>query len=120
MQALGITEVKELATAAAKLGTAAGKVLADGKVTLADTVHVPGILSGLKDLSGVEFSKLVPEMKDLDEAEREELAAHFSATFDIPNDTVEAVVEQGLALVLMALEAILAFVQVGAKAKQAA
>ena len=120
MATLGITEVKELATAAAKLGTAAGRILEDGKVGLADMVHVPMILGGLKDLSGVEFASLLPELKDLSEGERDELAAHFGALFDLPNDGVEAIVEQGLAIVLMALEAILAFVKVGDKVKKAA
>lgn len=120
MQKLGIQEVKELATAAAKLGTGAGKILEDGKVTFADTIHVPTILGGLKDLAGVDYKAVLPEAKDLDDTERAELGAHFSATFDLPNDSVEVVVEQGLELCLMALQAILTFVKIGEKAKAVA
>lgn len=120
MQKLDVTSLKQLATAGAKIGTATGKILADGKVDFTDVVHLPAVLNGIKDLSGVDYKALLPELKDLDDTERAELSAHFSATFDIPNDSVEVVVEQGLDICLMVLQAILSFVRVGEVTKTAA
>lgn len=117
MQKLGIQDIKALATAGAKMGTATGKILEDGKVDWRDTMHVPSVLGALKDLSSVDFGQVLPQAKDLDDAECAELAAHFKATFDLPDDSVEVVVEQGLELVLMALQAILAFAKVGEKVR---
>lgn len=112
MQQLGIENVKTLASVAAKMGTAAGKVLEDGVVDWRDTFQLPAFLGALKDVSKVDFKALVPEVKDLDEAEKADLSAHFQKTFDWPDDAVEGVVEQGLEIVLAALEAVLSFVRV--------
>jgi hypothetical protein len=117
MQKLGVQEVKDLASAVAKTGAAAAKILADGQVTLSDTVHLPGVLAGLKGFADVEYLALLPELKDLDEAERAELAKDFQSKFDIPNDTVEAVVEQGYALLLEGLDAVMAFLKIGQQVK---
>lgn len=120
VQQLSVQELKDLAGAVAKIGTGIGKVLEDGKVDWRDTVHVPAILSGIRELSEVSFQALLPELKDMDDAEREDLAAHFRGAFELPNDSTEAVIEQGLELVLMGLQAVLAFTKIGQAVKVAA
>lgn len=119
-QKLGIENLKLVASFAAKFGTATGKVLEDGKVDWRDAGQVPAILGSLKDLGRADLKAVVPEAKDLDEAEQKDLAAHFKTTFDWPDDKIESIVEQGLELVLSALDAILTFQRIGAQVKAAA
>ncbi len=52
--------------------------------------QIPGIIA-----SGDEIGR---ELKDLSEAEKEELISYAVAEFDIPNDKVEAIVEDALKL----------------------
>jgi hypothetical protein len=117
--ALGVQDVKALAGAVAKGASVAAKVLADGDVNLRDMVHVPELFSALRGLAGVNYLSVLPQLTDLDEAEKAELAADFRAKFDLPQDTVEVVVEQGYAILLEAIQAVLAFVKVGQKVKAA-
>lgn len=119
MQALNIENLKSLTVAVAKLGVGMAGVLEDGTVTISDMKHIPAILGGLRSLSVVEYKKLLPEMKDLNDAEREELGKLFGTEFNIVNDSLEATIEQGLALLLMALQAIMTFVSIGEKVKTA-
>jgi hypothetical protein len=52
--------------------------------------QIPGIIA-----NGDEIGR---ELKDLTEAEKEELISYAVAEFDIPNDKVEAIVEDALKL----------------------
>lgn len=57
-----------------------------------DILKVPGLIA-----SG---DQILAELKDLTMEEKEELAAYLAAEFDIPNDRVEAMVEDALKLAL--------------------
>jgi hypothetical protein len=115
-----IVNLKKLIGPTAKLATAIGGILADGQVTLGDMRYVPEIFGALRGFAGLEFSAVLPEMKDLTDAEREELARLFKTNFDITAESTEAVIEQGFELVLMALQAVVAFVTIGGKVRKAA
>lgn len=112
--------VKSLTKATAQLGTAVGGVFADGQVTLGDLLYVKDILSALKGFSGVSYKDVLPELKDLDDNERGELAVLFNTTFDLKSDTIEAAVESGFDILTVALQALMAFVEIGTKVKAAA
>lgn len=47
------------------------------------------------------------EFKDLDQAETQELSDHFAAEFDLPNDEVEAKIEQAVAVIPEVYELVL-------------
>jgi hypothetical protein len=55
-----------------------------------EILQIPGIIA-----NGDEIGR---ELKDLTEAEKEELISYAVAEFDIPNDKVEAIVEDALKL----------------------
>lgn len=120
MEKLGIADIKALSGGVAKLGSSVGKILEDGAVDFKDLPQIPGLLAGVREVSRANLSLVLPEVKDLDEAEKAELAADFSAKFDLPNDSVEGVIEQGYAILLEALEAILSFQKIGGLVKAAA
>lgn len=115
--AVGIENLKALATGVAELSTAVGNIMKDGSIGVGDLGQVPAIFAAIRHLAAADVKAVLPEAKDLSDPERVELAAHFSAVFDLPNDTVEVIVEQGLEMVLMGLQAILSFVAIKGKAK---
>jgi len=47
------------------------------------------------------------EFKDLSQAETEELSAHFAQEFDLPNDDVEAKIEEAVAVIPKVYELVL-------------
>lgn len=118
--ALGVQDVKAVAAAVAKGTSVVAAILADGTVDFRDMIEVPALFSALRGFAGVDYKAVLPELKDLDDAEKSELAADFAAKFDLPSDSVEKVVEQGYAIVLEAVEAVLAFTKVGALVKKPA
>ncbi len=113
-----IANLKKLIGPTAKLATSIGGILADGQVTLGDMRYVPDIFSALRGYAGLDYTVVIPELKDLNDVEREELAKLFRDNFNISAETVEAVVEQGFDLLLMALQAILTFVTIGKTIKK--
>lgn len=117
MSKLGIANILALTASVGLLGTATGKIMADGAVNLKDLPHVDDVFAGLRQIGKVKFVELLPEVKDLDEAEAAQLAAKFSETFDLPGDSVELVVEQGFALLTKAVEAVMSLWHVGEKVK---
>lgn len=60
----------------------------DVSALIPDLLQIPAIVQ--------DSAAIVAEFKDLDEAERNELSAEISTTFDIPNDKVELYVEEAL------------------------
>lgn len=52
----------------------------------------------LRQLNGIDFRKVVGEIKDLDKPERDELRTMFDSSFDLRDDQLEDVVEEGLGL----------------------
>jgi len=56
------------------------------------------LLDEIVALLGANFNLLIPEMKDLDDAEIAQLEVHFKEKFDIPQDQLEGLVENSLQL----------------------
>lgn len=93
MSNFAVKETKELCLLAAKLVNAADKSLADGKISLFDAAH---FLSPLKAANAaIQGIKEVPsELKDLSEAEAQELKEAIAGELDLSNDDAEVIVEQ--------------------------
>ena len=98
---MNISELKDLATALALTASVADGVLSDGKVDFKDLASAPALFSALRAYTEVEWSQVLPQASDLDDAERAELADHFKAVFNLSNDSVEATVERGLDMVMV-------------------
>ena len=109
---MGIDDIKKFVEAVARSATAIGKILADGEVNWKDMVYVPDLFMGIRSFAGIDYKAILPQSKDIDDTERAELAKLFRDRLAIDGGTTEATVEQGFELILMALQAIFAFVEV--------
>lgn len=101
MEKIGITELRQLFTAAIEMGNACGLAFEDKKIGLGDIKDLMQFASALKDMATeVDFKMAVPEFKDLDNDEMAELMEIVEENFDIPEEMVEEKVKQifGLAL----------------------
>ena len=99
MEKLGISEVKDVLG----LGLAVGELveaLADG-VGISDIAKLVGVVKKAPAaVAAIKSGKVLPELKDLDDAEKAELKAYAASEFNLANDKVEAAVEAGLGVVL--------------------
>jgi len=89
---LGIERIKENLTDGIKLGMRIRDIADDGikwhewpALGLAST-KFPGVYSG--------FVASIPEWKDLDATESKEVAEHIASELDLPDDNVEAIIEE--------------------------
>ena len=115
-----IENVKLFLSSVAESGSVAGKVLADGKVGLSDVQYLPQLFFALKGLSSLNLKEVLPEAKDLSEEEKQELSALFKEKLELPASeaSVEEVVEQGLEVLLQAVQAVLGLIEVVRKVKK--
>jgi hypothetical protein len=95
---MDIASLKGLVSVGAALGSVAGATMEDGKVDVKDLALLPRLIPVFPDLLAIDFSQVVPEAKDLSEAEAAELVALYKAEFDIPQDDVEVKIETVLSL----------------------
>ena len=93
-----IANLKAIVSVGAVLGNIAGESLADGKVDVKDLALIGKLLPVFPALLAVDFKAVVPEAKDLTEAEALELVEHFKAEFNIPQEAVEYKIEAVLGL----------------------
>ena len=106
--AVGIKELKELVKFGLKLGEALGKALEDGKINLVDALKFLPVLKDLKiALEGA--SEIPAELKDLDEAELQELKVFIKDEFNLPDDALEAKIEMGLEVAVSLISLALGF-----------
>jgi hypothetical protein len=92
----GIKETRELLYFVTEFGNAVGHSLADGKISVVELGNFIGALASIAPaFEGI--GELKTELKDLDEAEKQELLDLVNDRFDIPQDGVEALIEKGLA-----------------------
>lgn len=95
MEKLGIVEVKEVLG----LGIAVGQLvesLADG-VGISDIGKLIAVVrKAPAAVNAIKSGKVLPEIKDLDDAEKAELKAYAASEFDLADDKVEAAIEAGL------------------------
>jgi hypothetical protein len=93
-----IASLKSLVSVGAALGSVAGATMEDGKVDVKDLALLPRLIPVFPALLAIDFAQVVPEAKDLSEAEALELVEHFKASFDIPQEAIEYKVETVLSL----------------------
>ena len=91
----------------ARLGTVAGKVFEDGKISASDLICLPEFVKIFSSLVEVQWNQIIPEAKDLSEDEAKKLVDAFISKFAIPQenaritiDTVLSVVARIVALIL--------------------
>lgn len=106
MAHLPATEVKKLVACIAGALTVGGQILADGKVGIGDLARLPQLLGELQGLTGVDYKAVLPQVADLDADELTDLATTFKAAFNLADDTVERVVENGIDIVLQVVQAV--------------
>jgi hypothetical protein len=95
----GIKELKDVVYAGLKIGEA----LSDG-IGIEDIgalTSLPAAIAGISDVPA--------EIADLDEAEAEELKQYVKDNFDIPDDKLEAFIEQAVETVVKIYALYLAF-----------
>lgn len=117
LQMIGVENLKKLASGVALSAKAVDGALEDGQISFGDAKHVPDLFSGIRQLSSVDLDSVWPEVENIDDAEREDLANHFRSVFDLKSDDVELAIEEGLDLLLRALQAIMSFKDIAAKVK---
>lgn len=96
--AMEIAQLKSLVSVGAALGSVAGATMEDNKVDVKDLALLPRLIPVFPALLAIDFAQVVPEAKDLSEAEAAELVALYKAEFDIPQDDVEVKIETVLSL----------------------
>lgn len=91
--------IKKAIVIAAKLGNVAGKVFEDGKVSVADLSILPEFVMLFPAFIAVDWTKMIPEAKELKAEQSAELVALFNSEFDIPQEAQEHTIESVLAIV---------------------
>lgn len=99
MEKLGIEELKSVVSLGIALGEfvdhiADGLGLSDVPSGIKLVRHVPGAVAAIKS------KKVLPELKDLDEAEKAELKSFIKTEFDIKDDELEIKIESALFVVI--------------------
>lgn len=96
----GLTETKELLDFGFKLQKAITDSFADGKLqTLIDAPKfLPALIAAPKAFGGINRVHL--EIGDLDEFEKEELMAFVRERFDLPDESLEVLVEDTIDQIL--------------------
>lgn len=96
---ISVTELKDVVSFVCALANGADKALADGKVTLDDAfLMLAPIQKVIPAFVGIQ--KVPAELKDLDQAEADELREMVKAELDLTNDTTEVMVENILGAAL--------------------
>jgi hypothetical protein len=93
-----IASLKALVSVGAALGSVAGATMEDGKVDVKDLALLPRLIPVFPALLAIDFAQVVPEAKDLSEAEALELVEHFKAEFNIPQEAIEYKIEAVLGI----------------------
>ncbi len=113
---LGVSELKDAATFIAKVANSAEDIL-EGGIDARDLFKLPALAQALQSGQDVDLAQVLPQASDLDEVEAADVAAHFKVTLNLTNDTVEAVIEDGLALILKGVAALQDLRAIAAKIK---
>ena len=97
---LGIENVKKVIVLPIEIGNVVGEIVAMPAETPM-TVKLTPVLKLYDEIMGiltVDFGQVIPEFKDVDSVESEEILELFKTKFNIPQDNVEAVVEKAFVL----------------------
>lgn len=82
-----------------EIGNAAGVAMDDGQITVGDAGAVLMVMDELMALGTVKWDLLPKELKDFDAEDRAVLETHIKTKFDIPQDKVEAIIEECVGIV---------------------
>ena len=115
--AIGIQNLMLAATIVATVGNTYDQVMADGKVSASDITALPTLFPALTGLFQVKYSELYKEVSDLDASEKGTLAQHFKNAFDLADNDLEAILEEGLDVVFDGLATIQSALAMLAKLK---
>lgn len=92
-------ELKEALSFICSLANSIGEIAEDGKMNLADATHLIPLLYKLP--SAVDgMSEIPAEVAELSQEDIEELAQMVKDELDIPQDKIEAAIEDGIDLCL--------------------
>lgn len=114
---LPVTDLIALSTACAKIANAGDALLDNGGLDPGDLRDIPLVFDAVRSAGDVHFGALLPEILDLDEAEAEQVAAHFRTVFHISFVEAEKVIEAGYAIVLDVVAAVNHWRSAGLKLK---
>ena len=94
---IGVKEIKEVIKFVVLLGNAIGGSLEDGKWGLDDIgKFMPAIAALIPAINGIGI--VGDELNDLEDEELAELVEYFKDEFDVPQDDVEDMIENGFDL----------------------
>jgi len=103
----GIKDFKELCVFLALGVTCEQKMMADGSISVGDTVFAVSPLQALPSaVAGI--TNVPAQVKDMDEAEAAEVSSAIKAALDLTSDSAEEIVEQFMDIALQLAAAALA------------
>lgn len=111
---LGVEELEGLIVGVAEVVTAGYLVAADRKISLLDLRHAPLMTSGLRKVVK-HWQGSLPQLKDMDDSERQRIVTAFQKHFRLDGGSTEQLIEQGFEMLLIGLQALLSFVDLGGK-----
>lgn len=94
---LGIDNITKVVSIIAVLANVGDQFGRDSGVTRWS--HLVLLGPAIMTLQGINFSQVLPEIKDLDADERSKLTALFDSSLQLGNEHLEGVVEKGLGIV---------------------
>lgn len=97
--AIGIANLSALAVAVGATATNVDKIL-EGGIGADDVTKIPGLFMNIASFFGIKYDQLKAEIDDLDDGEKADLAHQFQAAFDLRADTVEALIEKGIEIIM--------------------
>lgn len=101
--AIGIENLIKATEGCAGVVTVVDKAL-DGGLNAADIPLLVPLFKSIKLLVECDFDEIRAEIDDLDEVEREKLSQVFEDAFDLRNDSIEVIVENGIQILLSIIE----------------
>lgn len=117
MEKLGTVNLKPYVMLAVELGNVGDKV---GRLKgVARLAPVLELYDEVLALGGAAYKQAVLELKDLDAAEREALMLEVKAKFDLADEVLEAVIEDGLLLLADGYSVVERAIDLGKKLKKA-
>ncbi len=102
-QVYGIENIKKIFNVGITIGMAADSNVPawkDGKVDAADFAFFPMLFPAVGDLISLQWNQIIPETKELSAGEIDELYNFFKDHLILNEKSVEAIVEEGLGIVI--------------------
>ncbi len=97
--------VSKLVICVAHVANLVGKTFEDKKVDLADLANLIPLIKEVQGLASVDYKALSVEFKAYSPAQMALIRDAFKAEFDLPDNKIEAIVEQAFGIAVMLLDA---------------